>query len=73
MRYGLGTALAVLLVYKLAFDWQTQLQAVSTQLTNHIAEYRADQRALQHYLFRTCVNTAKTDRDATLCQPESQR
>lgn len=72
-RYGLGTVLALFLVYKFAGEWDVELHAIATQLTTHIGTAQADQRATERLLVRICVNTAKTDRDAALCQPESQR
>lgn len=68
-RYGLGTLLAILLVYKLTTTYEAKLDA----LTRTVETQVSDQRVLKGLLLRICVNTSPGDRDAALCQAESGR
>ena len=67
-RYGLGTLLALFLVYQLAGDWNTTLHAIAATLEHHMGD-SATQAATQIVLMRLiCEHTATTDAERIACR-----
>lgn len=62
-RYGLGTLLALFLVYKLSGSFELKLDALAAVLEHHTADTQT-----QTLLLRAiCANTAKTDGELVTC------
>jgi hypothetical protein len=62
-RYGLGTLLALFLVYKLSGSFELKLDALAAQFERHAAD-----TATQTLLLKAiCSNTAKTPTELVTC------
>lgn len=63
-RYGLGTLLALFLVYKLAGSFELKLDALAATLERHTVD-----ASTQTLLLRAiCANTANTAADQITCR-----
>jgi hypothetical protein len=63
MRYGLGTLLALFLVYKLADTYELKLDAIAVTLQHHTTD-----TVTQTLLLKAiCANTATTDAERVTC------